>query len=198
MVLTLGDGDCRKMLGMARAVGADRCVRIPPPAGCLPPEEAAKLLCAGIRALGPFDLLLFGASAGEYDMGQTGLLAAERLGLPVLQEVIALERRADDFVVRHLTDGGTGRCVVEGPAVLTVGTPPDLCLRSPTLKAALRAAQCPEEVLELPLEAAAPGKTLDWLCIPEQGRDCVPLDPGRPEEIAARIRALLDQGGGPA
>lgn len=197
-VLTAGDERCRKMLSGARAVGAARCVRIPAPEGpAYDAQSAARTLCAAIRALGPFDLLLFGASAGEYDMGQTALLAAELLGLPVLQEALRLEgMEAGGFAVHHLTDGGTARAEARAPAVVTVGTPQDVCLRSPTLKAVLAAAKVPEELLECgAAQARHPCKAQNWLRIPDSGRACRHLDPGQPEEAAALLRTLLKEGG---
>jgi electron transfer flavoprotein alpha/beta subunit len=198
-VLTAGDEACRKMLTTARAVGAQRCVRIPPTGagGGYTSRPTARALCDAIRLLGPFDLLLFGHSAGEYDVGQTGFQVAELLGLPVLDQAVEIQALEEDgFLVEHLLDEGTARCEVRSPAVVTVDTPPEVCLRSPTLKAMMAASRCQEEVLELPEQPEqTPGKRQNRLWIPESGRDCRLLDPQRPQEAAQLIAQLLRRGG---
>lgn len=198
-VLTVGSGECRKMLSTARAVGAQRCVRIALEepllnyASC----QTAQVLVEAITQLGRFDLLLFGMSAGEYDMGQTGLFAAELLNLPVIQDVISLKSLPNGAMeIGHLTDAGIATSIVRKPVVATVGTPPEVYLRSPTLKAVLMASKIQEEVLERSLpEAGQVRKLQKGLQIPREKKNCRLFDAAQSKEMATWLKKALDKEG---
>lgn len=198
-VLTMGDQRCRKMLTNARALGAWRSVRVEQTeeGAAYDSLRTARRLCEAIRLLGRFELLLFGISAGEYDMGQTGLLAAELLGVPVIQNVLSFDKAADGILIRYLTGDGEACTTIREPAVLTVGTPPDVYLRSPTLKAVMAAAKSQEEILELPVrEDDRSGKSQDWIRIYQGEKTCQMLTAQEPQKIVELIGQLADQGEG--
>ena len=197
-VLTVGEETTQKMLRTARAIGADRCVRIPSARESgYAPDRTARLLCDAISRMGGFDLLFFGTSAGEYDMGQTGILVARLLGCPCIQDAVGVEGlETGQIRVTHMTEQGVAQSVTAGPAVLTVATPPGISLRSPTLKAMLAAADTSEELLEIrETSPAGEGKRLMCLKIPREVKTCTFLNPEAPGEAVMTICSIRAQGG---
>lgn len=195
-VLTAGSESSLKILQIARAVGADRCIRIQWPDGAdYVSEQMASLLCAAIRQLGGFDLIFFGASAGDFDMGLTGLLCAARLDLPMFQEVLDLKSLEGCSVrIRHLLNGGVAERVVSVPCAVTVGTPPEVCLRSPTLKAVLAACRETGEIMKPEEPLPNPTKVLEKLSIPSGETNCIFWDPKHPD-TPTKVWRLLETGG---
>lgn len=99
----------------------------------------ARTLAAAARALGPFDLLLFGRRAADGETGQVGPMTAALLDMPCMANVTnaALENGA--LKADQLTETGTVHWETQLPAALT------LCewsfpLRLPTMRG-LRAAR---------------------------------------------------------
>jgi electron transfer flavoprotein beta subunit len=103
------------------------------------PHALAAIIQKVICKSGSFDAILFGAQAGEYDNGQTGLITAEMLGLPCITEVTYAVEQKGLLVVTHQTDYGIETLYTEPPVVLIVGNAQDVTLRIPTLKEKLAA-----------------------------------------------------------
>ena len=102
----------------------------------------ARALSAAAKALGPFDLLLFGRRAADGETGQVGAMTAALLGIPCVVHATDAEISEDVLTASQLTEAGTVRWRAKLPAALT------LCewsypLRLPTLLGLRRAKNAP-------------------------------------------------------
>lgn len=145
-------------LRTAIAQGATRAVRIDgpePPTGL----AAGAMLAEAEVAEQPPDLILCGAASSDFGGGGAGAAIAAGAGLPIVQNVVAIDAVEDGHVtVQRRCDGGVRELVrVRLPAVLTV----DQSIaqpRFPTTRARLAAQRAEIEVVEPPA-AAATGST---------------------------------------
>ena len=102
----------------------------------------ARALSAAAKALGLFDLLLFGRRAADGETGQVGAMTAALLGIPCVVHATDAEISEDVLTASQLTEAGTVRWRAKLPAALT------LCewsypLRLPTLSGLRRAKNAP-------------------------------------------------------
>ena len=102
----------------------------------------ARALSAAAKALGPFDLLLFGRRAADGETGQVGAMTAALLGIPCVVHATNADIMGDVLTASQLTEAGTVRWQTKLPAALT------LCewsypLRLPTLLGLRRAKNAP-------------------------------------------------------
>lgn len=142
-------------LRTAIAQGATRAVRIDgpePPTGL----AAGAMLAEAEVAEQPPDLILCGAASSDFGGGGAGAAIAAGAGLPIVQNVVAIDGVQDGHVtVQRRCDGGFRELVrVRLPAVLTV----DQSIaqpRFPTTRARLAAQRAEIEVVEPPAAAAA-------------------------------------------
>ncbi len=145
-VLTAGaDEDAPLRTALARGANRAMLVSAAPHDG----REAAVLLAEAIAAGEQPDFVLLGAASSDHGGGATGAAIAHRLGLPLVQNAIALEAfDVSEAKVLCRRDRGYRELVrVQLPAVITVerliATP-----RFPTTAARLRAESAPIEVVE--------------------------------------------------
>ncbi len=118
-IVSMGPDSFRDTIKHCLAMGADEGVHINDPAVSGADHWAtAELLAAAIQKLAPFDLIIAGRQAVDWDMGVVGSTIAEILGIPVV--TIAKEIRYEDgkvTVERVLLDGFE---TVESPAPCVV------------------------------------------------------------------------------
>lgn len=195
-ILSAGPAFVMEVIKKPLSMGADVLTLVDDPALVdLDATATVKVLAAAIRKAGPFDLVLCGRQASDWDNAHVPLGLAETLGLPC----ITLARRIDipkeggaARIERSLTDGYQ---VVEAPlpAVVTVsnelGEP-----RYPTLRGIMAATRKQPNRLKLAdigLEAAslAPAMDLERLFVPERHRE-VELVEGEDEADSGRRLAL--------
>lgn len=83
-------------------------------------HSTAAALAGAIRKIGPFDLVLTGRQAGDWDSGQVGLILGEMLGIPCIS--LAREIRVVDgnVVVKKSVPEGYERVRARMPALITV------------------------------------------------------------------------------
>lgn len=119
-VLTMGPPQAEDMLRECMAMGAD--------AGILLSDRAfagadtwatSNTLAAAIRKLGGYDLILAGRQAIDGDTAQVGPQIAERLGIPQVTYVQALEIDGGLLRVERQMEDGFERIEVGMPALLT-------------------------------------------------------------------------------
>jgi electron transfer flavoprotein beta subunit len=84
------------------------------------PLTVARVLAAGIRRLGAFDLIAVGRESGDWGAGQTGGLLAEELGLPCVSFVDHLEAGPDGLRLKRQTDQGWEVLAAKPPLVVTI------------------------------------------------------------------------------
>ena len=106
----------------------------------------ARALAAAAKALGPFDLLLFGRRAADGETGQVGPMTAAMLGIPCAANITAAEYAEDRLAAHQLTETGTVHWETALPAALT------LCewsyaLRLPTMRGLRMARQAEIRVM---------------------------------------------------
>lgn len=155
VVVTAATVGAEAALRTAIAQGATRAVRIDgpePPTGL----AAGAMLAEAASAERPPDLILCGAASSDFGGGSAGAGLAARAGLPIVQNVVAIDGVEDGHMtVQRRCDGGVRELVrVRMPAVLTV----DQSIaqpRFPTTRARLAAQRAVIEVVEPPPDAAA-------------------------------------------
>lgn len=120
-VLSMGPPSSEASLREAIAAGADRAVMLCDPALAGSDTLATSTaLCAGIRFLAPFDLLLFGSRTSDSDTGQVGPQTAVLLDLPMVSGAVQIEAASDSLTVSRTLDGFSEIYDVDMPAALTI------------------------------------------------------------------------------
>lgn len=120
-VLTVGPDSAREIIKMELARGADEAVLINDPALLeLDSFGTARVLAAAIKKLGPFDLVLCGRQAVDWDMGVVSAGLGEILGVPVIS--ITKDVRVTNAKVRavRVLPDGTETVEASLPAVVSV------------------------------------------------------------------------------
>ncbi len=119
-LLSMAPPDADDQLGEALAMGADRA--------CLLTDRAfagadtlatARVLAAGIRKLGAFDLVFCGAYSADGSTAQVGPQIAEMLGIPDLPQAVAVEVRGAIVRARCQVDAGETVYEADLPVVAT-------------------------------------------------------------------------------
>jgi electron transfer flavoprotein beta subunit len=96
--------------------------------------STAQVLFAAIGKIGPFDLILTGRQAVDWDFGQVGLLLADLLKIPAVNLAQAVRIEEEKFIVEKLKRSGYEVVRTSLPALFTVGSEAGE-LRRPTLRA---------------------------------------------------------------
>lgn len=118
--LSMGPEPARYALAAALAAGADRAVLLSDPKMAGSDTLAtARVLAAGIRACGPFDLVLLGARSADSDSGQVGAQTARLLALPFVSQAFSVEPDGEGLVVTRRADGFEEVFSTDLPAVLS-------------------------------------------------------------------------------
>jgi electron transfer flavoprotein beta subunit len=200
--LTLGPKSSLAALKRALSMGADKGILVSDEAlARLDAFGVATALCCAIRKSGPFDLILTGRQAADWDAGIVGCGIAEILGVPVVTFAKDVRVESDRVVVERVLDDGFELVETRTPCVVTIsnelGEP-----RKASLRETMRAAKKPivsydAACLDLPadlLDAGAARQTRERLFVPAKDGTCEMLAGESPAEIARRIIARLRQG----
>ncbi len=197
--VTLGPKNSLAALKRALSMGADKGILISD-AG-LEKQDAfgvATALCRAIETSGPFDLILAGRQAADWDAGIVGCGIAELLRVPVV--TFAKDIRVDGgrVTVERVLDDGFETVETTMPCVVTVanelGEP-----RKASLRETMRAAKKPVvayDAATLGLTTAVLGdpalrQSRERLFIPAREGHCEMFSGGSPGDIAQRIAARL-------
>lgn len=119
--LSLGDSHSRDILKHCLSMGADAAI-------LLEDSVFSTCDCAGlayalsmaIRKIGPFDLILCGRQAADWDEGQTGACIAENLGIPVITLARKVENIGNTIKVERVTLEGYDVAETSLPALVTI------------------------------------------------------------------------------
>ena len=192
IVCSAGPARVAQVLREALARGADRAVHVE--ADALADADAfvtASSLAAAIRDE-RFDLVLTGLQSDDQGFAQTGVVLAEKLGLP--HATIVMEVQPQDAAVRvkRELEGGWFQWVsMPLPAVLTIQSGINQ-LRYATLKG-IMAAKKKEIRVAAPLDGQAPRMKIIGLYVPEKKKTTQMLS-GSPAEAAAElVKKLRDE-----
>ena len=197
-VLSAGADFSMDAMKKALAVGADRLVLVDDPAAQdLDGTATARVLVAALERTGPFDLVLCGRQASDWDRAYVPLAIAELLGVPCVSFARSVEwRKGEDGgwirVERALVDGYQ---VVEAPLPAVVSVSNELGEpRFPTLRGIMAAAKKAPATLSLADLGVEPdglprGLVLRRLYVPEGERRCEVVE-GEDEADAGRKLAF--------
>jgi len=121
VVVSMGPERAKQTIKEALAKGADRGIHISDDkAHTLDPLGAAMSLTAAIEREKP-DLVLTGLQSDDQGFGQTGVLLAERLGLPHATIIMQIEVQGDHLRLKRELEAGWFQWVeLPLPAVLTI------------------------------------------------------------------------------
>ncbi len=193
-VLSVGSDFVMDAMKKPLAMGADRLVLVDD-AGLdkLDASATVKVLAAVIEKDGPFDLILGGRQASDWDQGHVALGLAEVLGLPLVSLVQKLEMDGASVSLQRVIPDGYQMITAPVPSILTItnelGEP-----RYPNLRGIMQASRKKPEILSLgdiglTSDDLAPRLELKRLYVPESNRQ-VELIKGEDEADSGKKLAL--------
>ena len=192
IAVSMGPERVKQTIKEAIAKGADRGVHIADDkAHALDPLGAAKSLAAAIEREKP-DLILTGLQSEDQGFGQTGVLLAERLGLPHATIIMQIEAQGSGLRVKRELEAGWFQWVeLPLPAVLTIQSGINK-VRYATLKGIMAAkkkeiATVSRESLGVAHEAT---QHIERLYVPSKTKKTEFLT-GTPKEAAAKLLEKL-------
>jgi len=188
VVASLGPERAKQTIKEALAKGADRAIHVVDPGFYrLDPLASARSLAAVIQKESP-DLILTGLQSDDHGFGQTGVLLAERLGLPHSTIIMQIEISDGKLKLKRELEAGWFQWVeMPLPAVLSIQSGINKP-RYATLKGIMAAKKKPIESVEraslgLPDE---PTQTIERIFVPQKTKHTEFLD-GSPKEVAAAL-----------
>jgi electron transfer flavoprotein beta subunit len=120
-ILSLGPESARRVVKHALSMGADEGYLLCDPAfEGLDSRQTALVLAQAAKKIAPFDLVLCGQQAADWDEGLVGSFIAHALGLPLVSWAADAELADGFLTVRRVTLEGYQVFRVSLPAVLTV------------------------------------------------------------------------------
>jgi electron transfer flavoprotein beta subunit len=193
-VLSLGPDSYRDTIKHCLAMGADEGVHINDPAvNDSDHWVTAEVLAAAIKQLEPFDLVIAGRQAVDWDMGVVGSTIAEILGIPVVTIAKEIQHNDGKVTVERVLLDGFETVEAPTPAVVTVsnelGEP-----RYPQLRQIMMAAK--KEVKNWTLNdvgIGAPQKriNLEALFVPDTSVQTEWIEGDTPQEKAEKLAVRL-------
>ena len=194
-VLSVGSSFVMDIMKKALSMGSDEMVLVQDETldSISDSTVTARVLCAAIKKIGDFDLIIAGRQASDWDNAQVPLGLAELLGLPCITVARKVEIKDSQVVCEHVIPSGYEVVAASLPAVVTVsnelGTP-----RYPTLRnimAAARKQPTTWSLADLGLSSGdlTPKLTMLDLFTPESESQCEFIE-GEDEEDAGRKLAL--------
>jgi electron transfer flavoprotein beta subunit len=121
--MSMGEKLAQPVLRKALAAGADELVLlVDQHFKDLDSFSTAYVLSKAIRKIGPYDILLTGRQAGDWDFGVTGLLIAEMLQIPSVNLAQKVEMKDDGIWVEKLMRDGYELVKVPMPTLITVSS----------------------------------------------------------------------------
>lgn len=198
IALNVSEKAVTPILKKALSVGADELVICEDPAfKDLTGYGTAQVLCAAIRNIDSFDLIVTGRQAADWDSGQVGLLLAGMLSIPGIHLVQKVEMGDDTITAEKLRRNGYEVMMAPLPALVTVSSEVG-DLRLATLKDIMDARKKPVTLWradDLDLDPAILRKKTIRVLIPppSQARNCTYMDGKTAEEKAEALVLRLRQ-----
>jgi len=196
-VLSAGSEFVMDAMKKPLAMGADRLVLIEDSSlGNIDSSGTVKILAAAIEKDGPYDLILGGRQASDWDQAHVTLGLAEVMGLPLVSLVQKLELNSDSVALQRVIPDGYQVIEAPIPVVLTVtnelGEP-----RYPNLRGIMQASRKKPEIFTLAdlgfsSGDLAPKLELKKLYVPESNRQVELIEgedePDSGKQLALRLR----------
>jgi electron transfer flavoprotein beta subunit len=192
VVCSAGPARVAQVLREALARGADRAVHVAADALAAVDASVTAASLAAAMADERFDLILTGLQSDDQGFAQTGVVLAERLGLPHGTIIMEVQPGDGTLRVKRELEGGWFQWVsMPLPAVLTIQSGINQ-LRYATLKG-IMAAKKKEIRVVTPPEGLAPKMTVVSLYAPAKQKTTQMLT-GAPAEVAAElVKKLRDE-----
>lgn len=195
-IVTIGPAEAAETIRKALAMGADEGYHLEDPAfESLDPLGEARVLAAAITKIGSYDLIWTGWKAVDDDLGQTGILLAARLDLPLIANIITVEEVGDGHVVATAeAEGGYERRRSPLPVLLTESQGPNEP-RYPSLRGIMGAKKKPLTVwnaADLGLDPADLAPRIEVVeVVKPPAREAGRILEGTPAEAARELVRLL-------
>jgi electron transfer flavoprotein beta subunit len=192
IAVSMGPERVKQTIKEALAKGADRAVHIADDkAHRLDPLGTAKSLAAAIEREKP-DLVLTGLQSDDHGFGQTGVLLAERLGLPHATLIMQIDVEGDHLRVKRELEAGWFQWVeLPLPAVLTIQSGINK-VRYATLKGIMAAKK--KEITTITRESLGvthePTQRIERIYVPTKTKKTEFIT-GTPKEAAAKLLEKL-------
>jgi electron transfer flavoprotein beta subunit len=190
VVCTAGPARASQVLREALARGADRAVHVEHDRLASIATDSfvvASALADAVRDE-KFDLVLTGLQSDDQGAAQTGVILAERLGLPHATIVMDVQVQAPNVRVKRELEGGWFQWVqMPLPALLTIQSGINQ-LRYATLKGIMAAKK--KEIRKVAPELSAARVSVVGLDVPRKTKQ-TQLMPGSPAEAATALVAAL-------
>jgi electron transfer flavoprotein beta subunit len=192
IVVSMGPERVKQTIKEALAKGADRGMHIADDkAHTLDPLGAAKSLAAAIEREKP-DLVLTGLQSDDHGFGQTGVLLADRLGLPHATLIMQIDVEGDHLRVKRELEAGWFQWVeLPLPAVLTIQSGINK-VRYATLKGIMAAKK--KEIVTISRESLGvthePTERIERIYVPTKTKKTEFLT-GTPKEAASKLLEKL-------
>ncbi len=195
-ILSMGPDSFKDAIKHGLAMGADEGVHINDPALYDVDDWAtAEALAAAIQKLAPFDLVITGRQATDWDMGVVGPTIAEILGLPIMTIVKDVQLQDGKVTVERVLLDGFETVEAPTPAVVTasneLGEP-----RYPQLRQIMMAARKQVTVwtqADLGISELKPRVNIEALFIPQVSVETEFIDGESDAEKGANLAARLHE-----
>jgi electron transfer flavoprotein beta subunit len=195
-IVSLGPDSSRDTIKHSLAMGADEGVHINDPAVNDSDHWAtAETLAAAIKKLEPYDLIIAGRQAVDWDMGVVGTTIAEILELPSVTIAKDIKMAGGTVTVERVLLDGFETVEVATPCVVTVsnelGEP-----RYPQLRQIMQAAKKEVKtwtVADLGIETPQNRTTLEALFVPDTSIETEFIEGESAQEIGEKLAVRLNE-----
>jgi electron transfer flavoprotein beta subunit len=197
-IMSLGAATARDVIKHGLAMGGDEGVLLVDDVfNDLDSTGTATVLSAAIKKLGDVDLVLTGRQAVDWDLGVTGTLIAEMLGVPVVTFAKAVTVAGTSVTVERVLPDSYETVETSLPAVVTVsnelGEP-----RYPKLQQIMAAAKKQVNIwaagdVGVDVGALAPRLTLEKLFVPQVDTKVELMEGDTPEDQAMALARRLQE-----
>jgi electron transfer flavoprotein beta subunit len=183
-----GPSRVAQVLREALARGADRAIHVQGDALAKSDAFVTATALAGAMRADDFDLILTGLQSDDQGSAQTGVVLAERLGMPHATIIMEVQVDGSGLRVKRELEGGWFQWIgLPRPAVLTIQSGINQ-LRYATLKGIMAAKK--KEIRSVPPDLVAPHQTILDLYVPEKTKKTHVIS-GSPAEAAKELIAKL-------
>ncbi len=200
--LTFGNSKAEDVLRKCLGVLVDEAIHVLYERMLVPDSYAtAMVLAAAIERTGPYDLILCGRQAGDWDAGLIGSLLGEMLSMPSVCFVSKLDFSDHGIMIERYVDGGTQVLASDMPVLVTVTNDETNVIRIAKVKDVMKAHRKPilrlePNQLDIPeadiaLVKASAG--IQDLFIPEQVSNCEIIEGEDPGEKVEKLLVGLKQ-----
>lgn len=194
VVCSAGPARISQVIREALARGADRAIHVESDELSTAGADAVAAALAAAMQGESFDLVLTGLQSDDQGFGQTGVVLAERLGLPHATIIMEVDVAADGAglrVKRELESGWFQWVAMPLPALLTIQSGINQ-LRYATLRGIMAAKR--KEIRTVQLDgAASPGQRILELYVPEKTSATRFIDGSAPEAARELVRLLREE-----